>query len=802
MQVGGGFRLFVGILSLLAFSLPARADSLSGKVVDPQGGAVANATLSLFDRTSGNLHKTTASEGGDYTFADIAPGNYLMEVQASGAALVASESITVEGLTNKDVTLSVARSAVRVLVSATTTPISDQEVARVVDVVDAAQINERNEFAVAEVLRTVPGVQIQTPQGGTFQIRTRGLPNQYTAVLFDGLRFRDAIAIQGDASGFLAEMNVTDMSRVEFLRGSGSSLYGTNAIAGAVSLESNSGGGATHGSFRAEGGGLGLFRGTLNVAGGVAADRFVYSGGVSHVNVAEGIRGNTPNRNTSGEFYGKYEFGRGMSFSGRFWGSPWVYQRAVDSPVFTPAIVANFPSVPAVVKAIPLEDSQLKLYETRHPFSAGNATFIPGVPDPDGNRRSSFDATAFIFQHEITENTSWRASYQLVNTRRAFEDGPAGAGFESATNTVSNFNGRTQQLQLRFDNGSSPYNQLTGGYEFEQEYIDGLASRDQVGGLLVRTTGKQNSHSFYAQDQIRLLDSRFQIVLGGRIQKFDLKQPTFTGATGPYETTEVSSPENAYTGDFSVAYFMGSSGTKLRAHVGNGYRAPSLYERFGSGYFGGTFSYYGDPRLASEKSLSFDGGIDQWLFGNKVRASATYFYTDLSETIIFGSFPSVTDPFARSGGYTNSLRGGIARGVELSTQMSPTAMTAVTMSYTYNNAETRFPTIGTNFYDALRTAHHIYSLTTTQWVTRRFNVTVDFYALSDTFESPFGAGGRVMQFPSPKKTDLVANYNLPVSGDRTVDLYVKVENLFNLRYTDNGFLAPEAWAIGGLKFNF
>jgi iron complex outermembrane receptor protein len=796
--------LIVALVYILTGAMPAKADTLSGRVLDPQGNAAPNAELSLFDRTSGNLHKTTGSEDGLYSFANIPAGTYLMEVQASGAALKASESITVNGTTSRDVTLSVARSAVRVLVSATATPISDQEVARVVDVIDAAQINERAEYAVAEVLRAVPGVQIQTQQGGIFQIRTRGMPNQYTAVLLDGLRFRDANSTQGDASGFLSDMNVTDKGRVEFLRGSGSSLYGTNAIAGAVSLDSNTGGGALHGAIRLEGGGLGLFRGTLNVAGGVAADRFVYSGGVSHLNVSKGVRGSTPNRNTSGEFYGKYDIGSGMSLSGRFWGSPWVYQRAVNSPAFNSAILANFPAAPAVVKAIPLEDSQLSLYESRQPFSAGNATFIPTTPDPDENRRSSFDATAFIFRHEVTPNTSWRAAYQLVNTRRASEDGPAGVGlFESAFNSVSNFDGRTHQFQLRFDNGSSQYNQFTAGYEFEQEYIDSLASRDQLGGAIVRTTAKQNSHSFYGQDQIRLLDSRFQIVIGGRIQKFDLKQPAFTGATGPYSGTGVSSPENAYTGDLSAAYFVATSSTKLRAHVGNGYRAPSLYERFGSSYFLGSFSYYGDPRLAAEKSLSFDSGIDQWLFGNTVRASATYFYTDLNETIIFdfANFPVATDPFGRFGGYRNSPGGGIARGVELSTQISPTSMTSVTMSYTHNNSESRAPSIGSTFYEALRTAKHIFSLTATQWITRRFYATVDFYGLSDTYESPFGAGGRVMQFPSPKKTDLVANYSLPV-GERSMDLYVKIENLFNLRYTDNGYLAPEAWAVGGIKFNF
>jgi hypothetical protein len=120
----------------------------------------------------------------------------------------------------------------------------------------------------------------------------------------------------------------------------------------------------------------------------------------------------------------------------------------------------------------------------------------------------------------------------------------------------------------------------------------------------------------------------------------------------------------------------------------------------------------------------------------------------------------------------------------------------------YVNSDQRTPTIGTNFYSAIRTTKYTFSMTTTQWITPRLNATFDFYALGDSFESPFGAGGRRVQFAGPKKADLVVNYKLPLSDTRSVDIYGKVENLANHRYTDNGYLAPGAWVIGGLKFNF
>ncbi len=238
--------------------------------------------------------------------------------------------------------------------------------------------------------------------------------------------------------------------------------------------------------------------------------------------------------------------------------------------------------------------------------------------------------------------------------------------------------------------------------------------------------------------------------------------------------------------------------------MGNGYRAPSLYERFGSGGgINGVFSYYGDPRLPSEKSFSFDGGIDQYFWRNKARVSGTFFYTDLSQTIIFSS-PVLPDPFGRTSGYINSPGGGIARGVELSGQLSPTTRTSITASYTYNNAETRALNYGA-IYDAARTARHIGSLVVSQWITRRFSVTADFYGMSDILDPAFfpapSFATRVIQYPSVKKTDVVANYRFSIK-EQSLDVYTKWENVFNIRYTDSGYLAPQAWGIAGVKYNF
>ena len=146
------------------------------------------------------------------------------------------------------------------------------------------------------------------------------------------------------ASAFLGDMMTVDTERVEFMRGSGSSLYGTNALAGVLNVSSRPGGGATHGEFRAEGGGMGTIRSVLGIGGGLRADRFTYSAGGSHLNVTKGVRNGMPYRNTSGQGTARYGFTPGLSLTGKLWWSN-SYLTSTESPAFPAAVVANFPEI-------------------------------------------------------------------------------------------------------------------------------------------------------------------------------------------------------------------------------------------------------------------------------------------------------------------------------------------------------------------------------------------------------------------------------------------------------------------------
>lgn len=775
---------------------------VSGRVIDPQGAAVPGATLTLYERARPSERLSTISnERGEYRFERLASGEYILETAAAGFARAAARVLRIESNMNPtiDVQLELAGVREEVVVTASSTAQPVDEVSKAITVVGRKEIDERDEFAVTDALRTVPGLRVQQlgGPGRLTSIKTRGLRNQDTAVLIDGLRFRDPASINGDATSFLSDLVVTNLDRVEVLRGSGSSLYGTNAVGGVLNIVTDEGGGQTHGSLLAEGGGLGFFRGRAQIAGGANANRFLYSAGVTHLNVSRGIDRQDAARNTSGQGRLLFRVTPTATLSGRIYtGTSFVQLNS------SPDLIDNIPAS-GIINAVPLSRGELRRFETGTPLTqlnASGATFIPDANDPDNSQANRFFSGALVFAQRPTEAFGYTISYQGLVTRRTNANGPGGFGafaqpFGGGTSRA-NFDGQIQTLNGRTDFRLGRFNFINAGYEFENEkFLNRSFANDLASSSTVDTS--QRSNTFFAQDQLRLMEDRLQLSAGFRAQFFSLNTPRFSPTqSSPYAGIDLQAP-TAYTGDGSIAYLIRSSNTKLRGHVGNGYRAPSLFERFASSI--------GDPRLRPERTIAFDAGIDQSLFDNRVRTSATYFYTRLQEVIGFGAV-GANDPFNRIfGGFLNT-RGGLARGVELSATATPTRSLDLFTSYTYTNSDQRTPQLGGS--GVLRTLvipDHQFSLVATQRVRERFFLNFDLVATSNYLAPIFGSqtfSTRLYRFDGTVKADLGASYTLPFADRKSIRFFGKVENLFDRDNFESGFRTPGRFGLAGAQVSF
>lgn len=816
------FSTSIRLLVLVTFFIAVTASlfaqnstSINGRVTDRQGSLIPGATITIYERDNRTRVTAITNESGRYNFEQLAPGEYIIEVERRGFANLNRE-LRVGGTRTEtiDFQLEPGGIAEEVVVTASSTAQPVDEVSKAISIIDNREIELRDEYSITEALRTVPGLRIRQTNGpgSLTTISTRGLRNEDTAVLIDGLRFRDASTLQGDATSFLSDLLIVNTDRLEVLRGSGSSLYGTNAVGGVINIITDEGGGDLRGELQAEGGGLGFFRTRAKFAGGGFQDRLHYSAGVAHLNVSRGVDGNDATRNTSGQSFLRFNFTPRISLTGRIFAGD-AFGQLNDSPSAIPANTQGFvlPPVGQVIRAVPLaRDEQRRLEAAGRPFGTlaftrGDATFVSGFDDPDNRREARFFSGALTFAQRLSDTASYRINYQRTATSRIFRDGQGGLSFEPFFNQINpDADGRIDTLNARTDFRIGRFNFINAGYEFEREtYASRALNEDPSPATRVDNfTGiRQRSHTLFTQDQLRFLDDRLQLAAAVRAQFFNVDQPEFRGGASPYAGITLEAPPTALTGDGSISYFFRSTGTKLRGHVGNGYRAPSSYERFGAGFFFGA-SFYGDPRLRPDRSVAFDAGIDQTFARGRIRTSATYFYTRLQEVIAFLSLNPATDPFRRTGGYVNT-GGGLARGVELSFAAAPTRSTEISTTYTYTNADNRRPQIP-GFVQALNISDHIFTVVANQRIGRRVDVTFDLYSASDYLFGFFvGSGTRAYQFDGPLKADLGASYTLPLDDDRrSLRFYGKVENLFDREYFEGGFRTPGAFFVGGTTFRF
>jgi iron complex outermembrane receptor protein len=734
-------------------------------------------------------------------------GDYLLRAAARGFALFVEEGIALRAgaVETRDISLAIAGVHEEVVVTAASTPQLPEHVSKAVTVIAGAEANARDIAALSDVVALVPGVRVQQLGGpGSFtNIKIRGLRTEDTALLIDGLRLRDASATQADASGLIDDLLFTDAGSVEVMRGSGSSLYGTNAIGGVINVVTDDGGGRTRGSLLLEGGSLGAFRGRAQMAGGFRSDRIQYSLGVAETDVTNGVGGDAPFRDVNTQGSVTFHLSPAIRLTSR------LYAADSFSKIQGEPDLLGSPTGLGTVNAIPVSPAVLKLFEQGTPsaqLNTGNATFIPAPDDPDSTYASRFLSGALVLSHQLSPSLDYVASYQLISNGRRYGNGPAGVDYQPDGNTRSLYDGRIQTVNVQAHYRLGRFNLLNGGYEFESETYANDNSQQNYAAAASAVNATQRSHSVFAQDQAQFFGERLQISGAFRAQFFTLDSPAFAPAmAAPYQGIALQSPPPAYTGDGSAAYFFRKTETKLRAHVGRGYRAPSLYERFGAGFdpvYG--YSVYGDPRLKPERSTGLDAGLDQTFLRGRLKTSASYFYTWLEDVINFdtsGLINPATDPFGRYIGYLNT-RGGISRGAELSATLAATRGLRVTSAYTYVNALERTPIVG----DIIQTfvvPKNQFSLLVAEQATARLLLIFDTIQSSSYLAPIYGDFvTQTYRFAGLHKLNLGASYRLPLGEYKAARFFVRADNLLNQTYFESGFTTAGRTAMGGLQFEF
>jgi outer membrane receptor protein involved in Fe transport len=221
---------------LVSGSAAAQTATLSGTIVDQTGGAVPGATVQL---TGASNAVTSSGSGGQYTFENVAPGSYTIEVRLAGFSPVAQGNITVSGadLTVPAITLPLANLNDVVVVTATKGGTALLDVPATMSVLTTETLASTPAQNFGDLLRSVPGVNAIQTSARDVNLTSR----QATTTLSNSqLVLIDGRSIYLDFFGIVlwdfVPVNFADIKQIEVVRGPASAVWGANAVTGVVNI--------------------------------------------------------------------------------------------------------------------------------------------------------------------------------------------------------------------------------------------------------------------------------------------------------------------------------------------------------------------------------------------------------------------------------------------------------------------------------------------------------------------------------------------------------------------------------------
>lgn len=122
-----------------------------------------------------------------------------------------------------------------VTVTASRTPQKITETGRSITVIDGALFRQLPVTSIDELLKYVPGVEMQSrgPMGAQSDIVIRGGTFQQVLVLIDGVKLNDPLS--GHFSAYIP-VTPDEIDRIEILRGPAAAMYGSEAVGGVINI--------------------------------------------------------------------------------------------------------------------------------------------------------------------------------------------------------------------------------------------------------------------------------------------------------------------------------------------------------------------------------------------------------------------------------------------------------------------------------------------------------------------------------------------------------------------------------------
>ena len=104
------------------------------------------------------------------------------------------------------------------------------------EVITQEEMKEKGAYNVRDALKLVNGLDVQEAAMVGNNVSLRGMGTNATLILVDGRRLASEDSGQTMNVYELNRMNIHSVDRIEIVRGSGSALYGSDAMGGVIKI--------------------------------------------------------------------------------------------------------------------------------------------------------------------------------------------------------------------------------------------------------------------------------------------------------------------------------------------------------------------------------------------------------------------------------------------------------------------------------------------------------------------------------------------------------------------------------------
>ncbi len=500
-----------------------------------------------------------------------------------------------------------------VVVSATKTQTPYYAIGSSVSIITSEEISKKQFTNVIDLLKEIPGLsvfQLGGP-GMLAYVNMRGTNTNHVLVLINGAEMNDPSSVS-NAFDF-SSLNTNDIDRIEIVRGPQSTLYGSDAIAGVINIFTKQGDVKSQYSFSGEGGSNNFYRGNFSVSGKQnLVGYFITAGrsGSDGISAANSIYGNDENDGFTNNNISSniyFDFTNWLQFN--------LFYK-----------YTNFKSS--------LDQNEKLGDDPNYSYKMEEQLF-----------KSSASINLF--------NGNWEQQISTSLVKRFSNTIDGTDLYHPAMSSLNHTNAQRMKFDWQHNLLFINNNLITFGIETETEKANTSYYSESEWGPYESVFPQQSitTTGIYIQDQLNI-DNAFFTTLGIRYddnQKFG----------------------NVTTFRFAPAYFISTTGTKLKGSYGTGFKAPSLYYIFDP--------LFGNPDLKPEKSKGFDFGVEQFFNDGNFHFDITYFNMNLEN--MFGYDANYR---------TINIAKASTKGLEISAVVKNIYGFSIATNYTYTKTKDEF----------------------------------------------------------------------------------------------------------------